>query len=103
MYIENRLPNYQLFIDAEAKMTIGTDSLTSNWQLSVLDEMKTIAKYQSYIPFETLIRWATLNGAEALGFEKDFGSLEIGKTPGLNLLNLDNDFLLKTDTQVKRL
>lgn len=103
LYIENRLPNYQLFIDAEAKMTIGTDSLTSNWQLSVLDEMKTIAKYQSYIPFGTLIRWATLNGAEALGFEKELGSLEIGKTPGLNLLNLDNDFLLKPDTQVKRL
>ena len=103
LYIENRLPNYQLFLDADAKMTIGTDSLTSNWQLSVLDEMKTIAKYQSYIPFETLIRWATLNGAEALGFEKDLGSLEIGKTPGLNLLNLENDFLLNAKTEVTRL
>ena len=110
LYIENRLPNYQLFLDADAKMTIGTDSLTSNWQLSVLDEMKTIAKYQSYLPFETLIRWATLNGAEALGFEKDLGSLEVGKTPGLNLLNqadgqvgLENDFLLNAKTEVTRL
>ena len=103
LYIENRLPNYQLFLDAEAKMTIGTDSLTSNWQLSVLDEMKTISKYQSYIPFETLIKWATLNGAKALGFEKDLGSIEIGKTPGLNLLNMDDDFLLNANTTVKRL
>ena len=90
-------------MDADAKMTIGTDSLTSNWQLSILDEMKTIAKYQSYIPFETIIRWATLNGAEALGFEKDLGSLEVGKTPGLNLLNLGDDFLLSSKTEVKRL
>ncbi|HFC01382.1 MAG TPA: S-adenosylhomocysteine deaminase [Phaeodactylibacter sp.] len=103
LYIENRLPNYQLFIDADAKMTIGTDSLTSNWQLSILDEMKTIAKYQSYIPFETLIRWATLNGAEALGYEKDLGSLEVGKTPGLNLLNLDEHFLLDKNTTVKKI
>ena len=103
LYIENRLPNYQLFLDANAKMTIGTDSLTSNWQLSVLDEMKTIAKYQSYIPFETLIKWATLNGAEALGFEEDLGSLEVGKMPGLNLLNLEEDFILNANTTVKRL
>lgn len=103
LYIENRLPNYQLFLDANAKMTIGTDSLTSNWQLSVLDEMKTISKYQSYVSFETLLRWATLNGAEALGYEKDLGSLEIGKTPGLNLLNLEDDFLLNQKTEVTRL
>jgi cytosine/adenosine deaminase-related metal-dependent hydrolase len=47
-------------------MTIGTDSLSSNWQLSILEEMKTIARYNSYIPFETLLQWATLNGAEGI-------------------------------------
>ncbi len=103
LYIENRLPHYQHFIDNNAKITIGTDSLTSNWQLSVLEEMKTIARYQSYVPFEMLIRWATLNGAEALGFEADLGSIEVGKTPGLNLLNLDADLKLSADTQVTKL
>jgi len=86
LYIENRLPNYQNFLDTNARMTIGTDSLTSNWQLSVLEEMKTIAKFQSYIDLETLLRWATLNGAEALGMSDTLGSFEIGKTPGMNLL-----------------
>ncbi len=103
LYIENRMPFYQYFIDNNAKMTIGTDSLTSNWQLSVLEEMKTIARYQSYVPFATLLRWATLNGAEALGFEADLGSIEIGKTPGLNLLNIDGDFQLSADTKVLKL
>lgn len=88
LYIENRLPNYQHFLDTNARMTIGTDSLTSNWQLCVLEELKTISKYQSYVSFETLLRWATLNGAEALGMEQEIGSLEVGKTPGLNLLNI---------------
>jgi len=86
LYIENRLPYYQSFINANARVTIGTDSLTSNWQLSILEEMKTIARFQSYVPFETLLQWATLNGAQALGFDDTLGSLEVGKTPGLVLL-----------------
>lgn len=86
LYIENRLPNYRHFLDTEARVTIGTDSLTSNWQLSILEEMKTISRYQRYVPFETILRWATLNGAQALGFEDTLGSLEVGKTPGILLL-----------------
>jgi cytosine/adenosine deaminase-related metal-dependent hydrolase len=88
LYIENRLPNYQLFLDKNARMTIGTDSLTSNWELCILSEMQTIQKYQSGISFHELLKWATLNGAEALGFETQLGSLEIGKTPGINLIEL---------------
>ncbi|MEM1327730.1 MAG: amidohydrolase family protein [Bacteroidota bacterium] len=87
LYIENRLPRYEHFIAADAKMTVGTDSLTSNWQLSVLKELKTIARYQSFVPNEMLLRWATLNGAEALGLEDRLGSIEVGKRPGINLLS----------------
>lgn len=103
LYIENRMPFYQHFLENNARLTIGTDSLTSNWQLSVLEEMKAIARYQSYIPFETLLRWATLNGAEALGFQADLGSIEPGKTPGLNLLSLGADGKLSGETRVRRL
>ena len=102
LYIENRLPNYRYFIEDNARMTIGTDSLTSNWQLSILEEMKTIQRFQSYVPFETLIRWATLNGAQALGFDGTLGSFDIGKTPGINLLDLENDFLLRGSTSVTK-
>ena len=89
LYIENRLPDYRVFLEHDANMTIGTDSLTSNWQLSVLEEMKAIHKYQSYIGFDTLLRWATLNGARALGFEDNLGSLDPGKTPGIVHLDFD--------------
>jgi len=103
LYIENRLPNYQAFLDTDAKLTIGTDSLTSNWQLSILEEMKTISRFQSYVPFQTLLKWATINGAEALGYEEILGSIEVGKTPGLSLLNLDERFMLSSETKVKKL
>ena len=103
LYIENRLPNYQYFLDENARVTIGTDSLTSNWQLSVLEEMKTIARYQSYVPFATMLEWATLNGAKALGFDATLGSIDVGKTPGLNVLNTNIHGDLKAHTRVKRL
>ena len=101
LYIENRLPDYQRFLDTNAKMTIGTDSLTSNWKLSVLDEMKTILKYKSYLNFETVLQWATLNGAEALGYEDQLGSIEVGKTPGINLIkNKQGVFGAETEIEV---
>ena len=103
LYIENRLPNYAHFIQENAALTIGTDSLTSNWQLSVLDELRTIQKYQSYVPFETLLQWATLNGARALGFDDTLGSIDIGKKPALLLLNINPDFKLRADTFVQRI
>ncbi|MEO6758361.1 MAG: amidohydrolase family protein [Saprospiraceae bacterium] len=103
LYIENRLPNYRHFLDAQARVTIGTDSLTSNWQLSVLEEMKTIARFQSYVPTETLLRWATLNGAEALGFDESLGSLDLGKTPGVLLLQHLPEGKISAETTVRRL
>ena len=103
LYIENRLPNYQHFLDTNAKVTIGTDSLTSNWQLSILEEMKTISKYQSYLSFERILQWATLNGAEALGYEDQLGSLEVGKMPGLVLINMEKEGIIQQNTRAKRL
>ena len=69
------------------KITIGTGSSSSNDQQSVLYELITIQNHFPDISLEMLFKWATLNGAEALGFDKDLGSFEIGKTPGVNLIS----------------
>lgn len=91
LYIENTLPNYKTFIDTNAQVCVGTDSLTSNWQLSVFEELKTILKYNSYINFEQILTWATINGAKALGWQNQLGSLDIGKTPGIvHINNVEN-------------
>lgn len=102
LYIENVLPNYKNFLETNAQVCIGTDSLTSNWQLNILEEMKTILKYQSYLDFETVLCWATINGAKALGFADSLGSLEIGKTPGLVLIeNMKDGKLTEKSTSKK--
>jgi cytosine/adenosine deaminase-related metal-dependent hydrolase len=102
IYIEDKLPDYTLFIDANARVTIGTDSLASNWSLSVLDELKTISKHFPQLTLPTMLLWATKNGADFLGL-KNLGTLEKGKKPGINLLEDLNGFNLTQKTSVKRL
>ncbi|PIZ06338.1 MAG: hypothetical protein COY57_02535, partial [Flavobacteriales bacterium CG_4_10_14_0_8_um_filter_32_5] len=47
---------------------------------------KTIALNSKTISLEKMIAWATINGAKFLNIEKQFGSLEKGKKPGINLI-----------------
>lgn len=102
LYIENRLPNYDFWIDANCKVTIGTDSLASNDTLSILEEMKTISLNKN-INTNTLISWACKNGAEFLGLDS-FGTFDKGKKPGINILTqLSDTFELTTDTKVNPL
>lgn len=86
LYIENALPDYNLFLGPKTKCVIGTDSLASNHELSILEEMKTIAKKAPEVPTMKLFEWATLNGAQMLRFDQELGSIEPGKRPGLNLI-----------------
>ena len=86
LFIENRLPDIPMFLENGMKLTLGTDSYAANWSLSILEEMKTISKHYPQTPFENLLLWATKNGAEFLGMEKEIGTIEKGKKPGLNLL-----------------
>ncbi|MBI5219654.1 MAG: amidohydrolase family protein [Bacteroidia bacterium] len=86
LYIENTLPDIPLFIKKKQKITIGTDSLASNDRLSILEELKTVNKAFPQIPLSEIIKWATRNGAEALGFDDKLGSFETGKKPGINLI-----------------
>lgn len=102
LYIENRLPDVELLRDSGVTITLGTDSLASNHQLSILAEMKTLQE-QKKIPFEELLRWATLNGAAFLGLDVLLGSFEPGKKPGVNLIEqLDGDRITE-QSRIQRL
>ncbi len=103
LYIENKLPNFDFFKHSEFPVTIGTDSLASNHSLSILDEMKVLQKNIPDLPLSQLLKWTCINGAKFLGFDKDLGSISVGKQPGLNLLtNLENG-LIGESTNVKKL
>lgn len=82
-YISNTLPDIPLFIKNDCAMVLGTDSLASNHQLSIWEEIRTIQNKFPEIELEQVLRWATINGAKALHVENQYGSFEKGKTPGL--------------------
>jgi len=87
LFIENTLPNAELFAQKKVKVTLGTDSLASNQRLSILNEMKTLQANFPSISFQTLLEWATINGAKALNLDGKLGSIEKGKKSGLVLIN----------------
>lgn len=91
LYIENTLPSVELFTQSDLSMVLGTDSLASNDKLCILSEIKTLHEHFSDLNLSETLRWATLNGARFLGIDDQFGSIETGKRPGLNLItNIDN-------------
>jgi aminodeoxyfutalosine deaminase len=87
LFIERKLPDYSLWKKLGFPICIGTDSLASNNSLSILEEMKTISQFNpENICLEDLLQWACINGAKALKIDDKFGTIEIGKKPGLNLI-----------------
>ena len=105
LYIEDHLPPVDLLIGENCRIVIGTDSLASNNMLSILEELKTIHTFYPSVSLADLIKWATLNGAIALGGEDKFGTIEPGKKPGLLLLkDIDLDKMqLLPESHITRL
>ena len=91
-YIEQTMPPIELLRANGAEIVIGTDSYASNWSLNILDELKTIQKYNPSIPLSEMLGWATMNGARALQMEKGLGSFEKGKKPGVVLIEGVNSY-----------
>jgi cytosine/adenosine deaminase-related metal-dependent hydrolase len=83
IYIEKLLPDYKLWMSNTNRICVGTDSLASNSQLSIWEELKTIHNNFPEIEIHDLLCWATLNGAKALRMNNEFGSIEVNKKPGL--------------------
>jgi cytosine/adenosine deaminase-related metal-dependent hydrolase len=91
-YIENTMPPVQLLREQHVNIVVGTDSYASNWSLNMLDELKRIQLHNSQIPLAEMLTWITSNGARALQMEGKLGSIEIGKKPGLVLIeNCSNE------------
>ena len=79
-----------MLMEEGVNICIGTDSLASNHQLCILTELYTIKQRHANINWETLLTWATYNGALALQMQHTIGSMEIGKKPGIiNITHLN--------------
>lgn len=103
-YITNETPDLTYYTNDSLNAVIGTDSLASNHQLSVWEELKTISQLNNQIPFEQLIKWATINGAQALSMQNKIGKIKPGYAPGLvQVLNVNvNAPVITEDSFTKR-
>ena len=77
-------------IESGINVAIGTDSLASNWSLSLLDELKFLARTQPRIRPETLFDMVTCNGADALGLAQ-VGRLEKDWQADIIAVRIPND------------
>ncbi len=82
LFIHNTLPPIGLMKESGIPICVGTDSLSSNDDLCLLDEL--ICLQDAFnLPLGELLTWACLNGARFLGKEKVMGTFEPGKKPGV--------------------
>lgn len=89
-YIENKIADVRLWLAEGLNVCVGTDSLASNHQLSILDELKLMQKQFPKLDVNYLLKMATITGAKALNMDKKLGSFEKSKLPGIILLkNVD--------------
>lgn len=102
IYIGNPLPDVAMLQQSGLTICLGTDSLASNYQLSILAEMKLLQQHFPQLLLTQLLQWATLNGAKALQTER-FGSFEKGKQPGVLVLENMDDGNIIISTTVQRL
>ena len=87
LYINNALPNVNMLMPHTDNIVLGTDSLASNDELSILEEIKTLQNNFKQLKLTTLLQWATSNGARALQMDDRLGSFEKGKKPGVLLID----------------
>lgn len=90
LYIEGRLPDVVMIAANTDNICIGTDSLASNTQLSVMAELQTLNEAFPQIGWERLLRWATSSGAKALQIEEVAGTFSAGMKPGVLQLHLES-------------
>ncbi len=99
-YISDLRPPVELLRDNGLNICIGTDSLASNWSLSLLEELRMFET----IPLVERLDWATRQGAAALGIG-ELGDIEVGRRPGINILSgIDYESMtLSNKTRIRRI
>jgi 5-methylthioadenosine/S-adenosylhomocysteine deaminase len=91
------------FLEQGIQVGIGTDGCASNNDLDMFSEIDTAAKIHklaaqnpALMDAKTVVRMATVGGAEVLGLHHDIGSLEPGKKADVIILNWKQPHLTPT-------
>jgi cytosine/adenosine deaminase-related metal-dependent hydrolase len=76
-------PPIEEFYASGVRVAVGTDSLASTPDLNLFAELATMRALAPKVPAAALLDSATWEGARALGFGADFGTIEPGKVARL--------------------
>ncbi len=87
LYIENKVPPIENLIKHGCHIALGTDSYSSNWQLSIAKEMQSIRTHFPSVDPVSILQWATSSGASALRWDDALGHFQKGRKPGIVLLS----------------
>jgi 5-methylthioadenosine/S-adenosylhomocysteine deaminase len=84
-------------MDAGINVALGTDGAASNNDLDLFGELKTAAMLAKAVSGDpttldahAALRMATINGAKALGWDHEIGSLEPGKSADIIAIKMDS-------------
>jgi cytosine/adenosine deaminase-related metal-dependent hydrolase len=77
------VPPIERFYASGVRVAIGTDSLASVEDLNPFAELAAVRRLAPAVPAARLLESATRHGADALGFGRDFGTIEPGKRADL--------------------
>ena len=86
IFIHNALPPVDLMRKNGLKITIGTDSLSSNEDYDMIKEIKCLQDNFEDLELGEILSWACKNGAEFLSKENELGRILPGMRPGLVLV-----------------
>jgi cytosine/adenosine deaminase-related metal-dependent hydrolase len=75
-------------IERGIRVALGTDGLSSNDSLAMLEEVKLVRQRFPQLSAETIFEAGTIRGAEALRAEEDYGTLEPGRRASLIIADL---------------
>ena len=78
-YVGVGAPSLEAFYAMNVNVALGTDSLASAPDLNMFAELAEARRLAPRVRARTLLESATCRGAAALGFEDDYGTLEVGK------------------------
>ena len=104
IFIHNALPPIPLMRENGLDIAVGTDSLSSNDDLSMIGEIACLHRNFPEVPMNEIFTWASLNGARFLSKEESLGSLAVGKRPGIVLVtDMDAEGCVTDSSTTRRL
>ena len=84
-------PPIPRFYAAGGRIAVGTDSLASSPDMNLFSELEVLRRLAPNVSASRLLRSATLDGAQALGFGSDLGSIELGKLASLIAVDIPDN------------